>query len=119
MTFQYNRQSIAKIRLHARTMPVSTIAMIMRAPVSTIETICRRHDIEFGRNDAAPVSCEARNRSNGRTSRKLEVELEHDAYVLLNREADRRGINVQNIARKVIEVVAKEQLFRALLETDR
>jgi hypothetical protein len=112
--FRYTPRTVGIIKLHARTMAPPTIATIMRCPASTIELICRKHGIEMRESDKIEPVPPPRDRLL--KSRRVEIDIECLAFIVLANEARRRGIATRDLIAALIEGIADDHLFSAVLE---
>ena len=112
--FRYTKETVGVIRLHAKTMSAATIATIMRCSVGTVELICRRHDIEMRDSDRVepePSSVAAR-----RLRKQVDIEVDGVSFALVANEARRRGLTARELMARLIESVADDLLFSAVLD---
>lgn len=112
--FRYTPRSVGTIKLHARTMAPETIAAIMRCPVSTVELICRKHGIEMLGEDYVPPPPPEDDRLLKR--KRVEISVDALSFVGLVNEARRRGLAPVDLIRQVVEAVARDGLYAAVLE---
>ena len=113
--FHYTPRAVGAIKLHAKTMAPATIATIMRCSVGTVELICRKHGIEMRESDVVvpapqtPAQCKV-------LSKQVEISLDGVALHVVANEARRRGTATRDLISRLIEEIADEHLFSAVLD---
>lgn len=113
--FRYTPRTVGAIRLHARTMAPATIATIMRCPVSTIELICRKHGIEIREVDhVVPVPLSRAELKKAGTA--VEIYVDMVAFTIVAKEAKRRGTATRDLMAQLVEAVADDHMFAAVLD---
>jgi len=113
--FRYTPRSVATIKLHARTMSPATISTIMRCSVGTVELICRKHGIETRTADKVvpepPTRAERK-----KVASSVEICVNDIAFVIIANEARRRHTATRDLIAQMVEAIAEEQLFSAVLD---
>lgn len=131
-SFRYTILTVNLIRRHARGgLSASSIARLMECQVSTIEMICRKHEIEFACQPEAaslvpepavgappvhpmldPVRRRARNNLTG-----MRLEIGGGALTVIEREAARRGTTASILVARMAELIAQDNIFAAVLDS--
>jgi hypothetical protein len=112
--FRYTPRTVGMIKLHARTMSPATIAMIMRCSIGTVELICRKHGIETRESDKIeplPVTCADRS-----LKRQVDIDLDGVSLHIVANEARRRGVPTRDLIAQLVEAIAEECIFSAVLD---
>lgn len=109
--FRYTPRAVSIIRRHARTMAPATIATIMRCPIGTIELICQRHGIEIRDNDIL-----LRDPERKVVKKELEIQIGDVLLRVVSKEARRRGVDTHTLIERLIEKIAEDGLFGAVLD---
>jgi predicted DNA binding CopG/RHH family protein len=111
--FRYTPATVKKIRRHALTMKLATIAAFMRCPVDMVEMICRKHEIST-RDDDALRDPDAPGRQAVKKS--LEIQIDNAMLRVVKREGSRRGLDTHTLIERLIEKIAEDGLFGAVLD---
>jgi hypothetical protein len=117
--FQYTPRTVGMIKLHAKTMAPPTIATIMRCSVGTVELICRKHGIDIlGQDKEAPAPKTAFERAQDRKYRGTHVRIYIDdiSLVAVSNEARRRGCIASDLIAQIVEMIADDRMFSAVLD---
>lgn len=113
--FRYTPHTVRVIKAHARTMSPATIATIMCCSVGTVELICRKHDIEMRGSDLAePEPAVLAGRKQVR--RRVDIELDGLSFHLVTNEARRRGCTGRDLIAQLVEAIAEEAIYAAVLD---
>lgn len=113
--FRYTPRSVGAIKLHAKTMAPATIAVIMRCSVGTIELICRKHGIDMRELDhVEPAEPTRAERKQAGTS--VEILIDSVTFTLVAKEARLRGAPTRELIARLVDEIAKAQLFGAVLD---
>ncbi len=113
--FRYTPRAVGAIKLHARTMAPATIATIMRCSVGTVELICRKHGIEMRESDVVEMALQTP-AARKALSKPIEIHLDGIALHVVANEARRRGTATRDLISRLIEEIADEHLFSAVLD---
>lgn len=113
--FQYTPRSVSTIKLHARTMAPATIATIMRCSIGTVELICRKHGIEMREADYVETLAPPPERGVLRNKR-VEVDVDPISFILIANEARRRGKATRDLMAELLQVIADDKMFNAVLD---
>lgn len=112
--FRYTPRTVGIIKAHARTLAPATIAVLMRCPVSTIELICRKHDIEVRESDKVEPAPRA---PDIRTfSKKIDIDIDATCFMVVANEARRRGTRPKDLIADLVEAIADDCMFSAVLD---
>lgn len=114
--FEYTPKTVAIIKRHARTMTLETIANVMICSIGTIEAICKKHGIIARDVDTIAAEPQENNVSRGRLIKRVEVEIDISALTIIQYESRRRGMKVRELIPRLIEQIAKDGLFSAVLD---
>lgn len=114
--FRYTPRTVGMIKLHARTMAPPTIATIMRCPTSTIELICRKHGIDMREEDFVEPAPEPTRAERKQTGASVEITIDRVSFTLVAMEARRRGTPTRELIARLVDEIAKAQLFSAVLD---
>jgi len=128
--FRFTPQTLRRIRsLVADGKGARSIASALGCKASSLENICRIHGIELRADDAVvarvgadrPAPCldyrlDPARRRERPGLRPIIIEIAGGADNALAREAARRGTTATVLAARLIEIVAADDLFVALLE---
>jgi len=113
--FRYTPHTVSTIRLHAQTMAPAEIAEVMRCSIGTVELICRKHGIEMRSQDYVlppPPTREERKI----TTTEVEIRIHGVSFTIIAQEARRRGMATRDLIARIVDEVAQEQLFGAVLD---
>lgn len=114
--FRYTPQSVSLIRRHARTMAPVTIAAFMHCSISMVEQICRRHNIEirdadtFMRDPVKPAP------GDKIVRKSLEIQIDEVRLAVVRKQARQRGVDTHTLIEMMIERIAEDELFGAVLD---
>lgn len=112
--FRYTPRAVGIIKQHAKTLAPATIAILMRCPVSTIELICRKHDIEVRESDKVDPPPRA---AQVRTfSKKIDIDIDATSFIVVANEARRRGTRPKDLIADLVEAIADDHMFSAVLD---
>jgi len=112
--FRYTPRTVGIIKQHARTLTPATIAILMRCPVSTIELICKKHDIEVRESDKVEPAPRA---ADTRTfPKKIDIDIDAASFIVVTNEARRRGTRPKDLIADLIEAIADDCMFSAVLD---
>lgn len=111
--FRYTPRTVGIIKAHARTLAPATIAILMRCPVSTIELICRKHDIEVRESDKVEPAPRTDTRA---FSKKIDIDLDATCFMVVANEAKRRGTRPKDLIAELVEAIADDCMFSAVLD---
>jgi hypothetical protein len=115
--FRYTPQAVSTIRRHARTMAPATIASFLHCPVSMIESICKKHDIEIRDKDAFTRDIiEASEPDRKAVKKALEIQIDDVALRIVKSNARKRGVDTHTLIEMMIERIAEDELFGAVLD---
>lgn len=118
-SFRFTPLTLGIIRRHGELRRnATTIAGMMNCSPGTIENICKQHGIELvDIPDGAPTPAPYRT-SDGSTPqfRTVEAPIAAPAYDRIQREAVRRGLKASTLIARLSEIVATDDLFRAVLD---
>jgi hypothetical protein len=112
--FRYTPQAVELIRRHARTMTPATIAAFMHCPIDMVEMICRKHEIRYGDGLGAP-DIEAPLKAKG-VKKALEIQVDETLLRVVKRQARQRGVVTHTLIEQLIERIAEDELFGAVLD---
>lgn len=128
MTFRFTPDALIRIRNHARRgLDAGEIAYLIGCEIGTLENICLRHGIEVGvaqrptptEPDRRPPADHRLNPNRRRERiglRPVIVEIAGGADSALSREARKRSTTPAVLAARLLEIVASDNLFTALLD---
>jgi hypothetical protein len=112
--FRYTPRTVGAVKLHARTMAPATIAVIMRCSVGTVELICRKHGIEMRESDhIEPVPNPSERKL---VKRRIEIEIDGLSLHVVANEAQRRELTPRDLIARLVEAIAEECFFSAVLD---
>lgn len=130
-SFRYTILTVNLIRRYASARhSVASIARLVGCEPSTVETICRKHDIDLLGGAVPPVApshdlppaClldpmlnpgrrRARNNLTG-----IKLEIASGALCVIEREAARRGTTPAILIARMSELIARDDIFAAVLD---
>ena len=110
--FAYTPMTVKKIRRHALTMKPATIAAFMKCPVDMVEMICRKHEIPMHDRDGGGVEAPPREG----VKKELEIQIDLEMLRVVKREASMRGLDTHTLIERLIERIAQDNLFNAVLD---
>ena len=113
--FRYTPDAVKTIRRHARTMSATAIAAFMGCDVGMIERICRMHCITVRDNDFAGPDLEAPSQAKV-VKKSLEIQIDETLLLVVKREARQRGLDTHTMIERLIEKIAEDGLFGAVLD---
>lgn len=107
-------------RLVARGYDVARITGVLGCELASLVAICGKHGISL-KPDADPApeflpieDCRRRRARVGAAT--LTTGIADDARAILLREADRRGVTAKELAACLLELVARDNLYGAILD---
>lgn len=108
--FRFTPEVLAQIRHHAsKGLCAKEIGHLLTCSADTVLNICKQHGVKVHiQSDAAARE------SPALTSR--DIGLSRRADIALSREAAVRGVSPATLASKIVETVAKDRLWRAVLD---
>jgi hypothetical protein len=109
--FRYTPFTVKKIRRHAQTMKPATIAAFMRCDVSMVEHICRKHEIPMHARDGGGVEA-----PREPVRKAIEIEIEIAMLRVVKQQARERGLDSLTLIERLIERIAADGLFNAVLD---
>jgi hypothetical protein len=109
--FRYTPMTVKKIRRHAQTMKPATIAAFMKCPVDMVEMICRKHEIPMHDRDGGGVEA-----PHEAIKREIEIQIDINMLRAVKREASLRGLDTNILIERLIEKIAEDGLFGAVLD---
>lgn len=92
------------------------IARLVGCSVSTITNIANEHGIEIAKDDGAPPLSRCRVPVAGAGTVTLEVPIDSAAMELIRQEANRRGCKPTTLVGRIVDVVAADRIFSAVLD---
>lgn len=117
-SFRYTTRSVSLIARYAHDrMSSAAIAGLMNCSQTTVENICRKHEIRLVNipNGAKPLDPYVAKR-RGDMFIPVQVPIAAAALDRINLEASRRGAKPSTLIARLCEIVATDDLFSAVLD---
>lgn len=112
--FRFTPDVLIRIRHHARRgLDAGEIGYLLDTSATTVLNICREHGIKVHLPER-PIPREVTNRSG--TGSALLISLARRADIALAREAEVRGVTPAELASQIVEIVARDGLWKAVLD---